>query len=125
MKYSDQNGVGDIKNAYMMVNTSISGAGGVYLYYNRPTGRLYLRDDANTSWGTGSLLGASGSTLTNSRCSIDCVNSLASPTGNDLNLTLKVIYKPGFTGLKNIYMYVDDSVGANSGWVARGTVTIN
>jgi len=123
--YTDANGVADIKNAYLMVNTAISGAGGAYLYYVRATGRLYLRDDANTTWGAGSVIGAGGTTLSNSQCTVDCLTSGATASGNNLTLTLKITFKPAFGGARNIYMYSDGNGGLSSGWVQKGTITVN
>ena len=123
-KYSDQNGVTDIKNAYMLVNTSNTSTGGAYVYYNRATGKLYLRDDANTSWGAGSVLGAGGTTLTNSHCTVACALSGASTSGNALTLTLKMTFTATFTGARNIYGFADDNHGGNFGWENKGNLNI-
>ena len=123
--YSDGNGATDIKSAFLLINNSVSSAGAVYIYYDRAANRLYLRDSANASWGAGSVVGAGGTTLTNTRCSVACATSGSAASGNNLTLTLKVTFNAAFAGAKNIYEYVTDNGGLTAGWAAKGTVTVN
>jgi hypothetical protein len=48
--FSDANGWQDIKDTYLLINSSTSGANCFYGYYKRSTNQLYLRNSANNTW---------------------------------------------------------------------------
>jgi hypothetical protein len=92
------------------------------IYYDRPTLRLFLLDDAGASWMGGVTVPNVG-VLENSQCSIQLTTTTVQgpPTGLILNLSLA--FKPAFAGTKTIFMYAAGS-SANSGWQTRGSWTV-
>jgi hypothetical protein len=121
--YSDANGSGDVSLAYLMVNATVNGANGIYAYYARSTGRLYLQNDAG-SGPVGNCLPGSATTLSNSQGTIDCAATTVTGLGNDLTIVWRVTPIGTFTGAKNVYLNVKDNAGAIPGWADRGDWTI-
>jgi hypothetical protein len=109
--YREPNGLGDLQQAYFLINTSISGYRGVYVYYVPAANMLYLRDDNDSSWGAGKPVGSSGY-LGNSQVSIDVVRATVTRTATDLTLTLPLTFTASFAGQKNVYLMGVDFSGA-------------
>jgi hypothetical protein len=119
--FLDPQGYAAISSVSMIVNSSLSGAGGCYILYYRGSNLLYLANDASTAWLAPITLGQSGSSQ-NSHCTVNAVSSSASGSGNNLTVNLALSFPPAFQGTRNIYMEVYD--GADSGWSQKGTWTI-
>jgi hypothetical protein len=113
--YEDTNGATDIGNAVVYW---ANGPTICYLNYSRPMNLLFLLNDAQTGFLTGTP-GAAG-TIQNSQCSIDTGGASASTAGNNLTLVLPVTFKNAYSGQKTVYMYVDNPLG-NSGWQNKGS----
>ena len=122
--YSDPDTWLNIQYVYFLINTSTSGLNCFYGYYNQNTNKLYLRNDANTSW-LGGYAPGSANTIENSYARINCASTLISGLNSTLQVSWSVSFKPAFLGTKNTYLYVKDDPGANSGWLQKGTWTIN
>jgi hypothetical protein len=114
---SDANGAADIAGAGAMINSSVSGSSACWFYYDRASNSLSLADDAGAAWKTLS----SGGTVGNSQCTIRNVS--ATPSGNSFTLKVGISFANGFTGTKNVYEYVQDKEGLNSGYQPVGTWT--
>ena len=124
LRYSDSNGAANLATAWVWFNPAItsSGASSCMAYYDRVGARLFLLNDAGTSWMAGTL-GTSG-TLQNSQCAVSLGSSSVTSSGNTLTLNLATTFKSPFTGTKNIYMYAADG-GLSSGWQARGSWAVS
>src|SRR5205085_1298737 len=48
--YQDPNGYGDVASVYLLVNASASAAGALYGWYDAVNNKLYLRNNANSTW---------------------------------------------------------------------------
>jgi hypothetical protein len=107
-----------------LINTSTGGRDCFYGYYNQNTNKLYLRNNANTSW-LGGFTPGSSNIIENSYARLDCSTTAISGNGNTLRIKWNVTFKPTFTGNENTYLYVEDDKDAYSGWVLRGNWTIN
>jgi hypothetical protein len=118
--FSDAKGQAAISTASIIINGSLSGLNGCYLYYSRPANALYLANDGGTSWIASKTVGVAG-TLQNSQCSVNLGASSVAGSGNNLTLNVSLTFSAGFAGTKNIYMEVYD--GVDSGWQAKGTWT--
>jgi uncharacterized repeat protein (TIGR01451 family) len=123
LQYSDTAGATTLSTAWVWFNASFaaSSANSCMVYYDRAPGIYYLLNDAGSQW----IQGAPWVTTTiqNSQCSVNLSNSSTVVNGNVLTLNLAMTFKPAYAGTKNIYMYVADSIGANSAWQNRGTWT--
>lgn len=119
--YRDLNGFGDLRKCYLLVNDSLTQTNAIFLWYDRSSNKLYLKNDANTSWGVGYTLGANV-TLSNSHCEVYVKDTTASGSGSDLTVIWSLKLKSSMTG-KNLYswMYVTDSKAAYDGWKKVGT----
>jgi hypothetical protein len=127
--YSDSAGINDYRGAMVKFGSTTADAGSCYIWVNPnaveapfPANSVWLVNDANTSWGSYSTLGAAA-TLSNSQCSVDLAHSSASSTSNTLTLTLAVTFPPAYAGPKNIYGMAESYAanGAVSGWLKLGT----
>ena len=59
--YSDADGYANLKHAYLLVNTTASGANGIYLLHDRTVNKLYLYNDAGTGYVGNCTPGVAGS----------------------------------------------------------------
>ncbi len=121
--YKDSNGYQDLRKCYLLINDTLSQANAVFLYYDMVSNKVYLKNDANTSWGTGYVM-TTAVTLSNSQCEVS-VGDMSALVGADLSsytLNYRIKLKPSMAG-KNLYswMYVTDSVGAFEGYKKVGT----
>ncbi len=124
LRYSDPLGSTYVKQAWVWFNDSLSSsaAGSCLAYYERPTNRLFLLNDAGTSW-TSAILG-SVITLENSQCAIATASASIQLAGNQLTLNLPVTFKSAFAGLTHTYLFASNLSGMNSGWQSRGDWTV-
>jgi len=122
-EYNDADGWTNIKTAYIHVNVSTDKINSFEAYYNRATNKLYLRNDANTSWGTGYSPGTTR-ILENSYVRMDCSQTSVSGSGRKMMIRWAVSFKDTFLGVKNIYLYVQDAGGSKAGWTKKGVCTI-
>jgi hypothetical protein len=121
--FSDPDGWQNIKEAYLLFNTSANGARCFYGYYNRSSNKLYLRNDNNTSW-LGGYSPASSYTIENSYTKLHCAQTSISGSGNTLTVSWSITFKSTFLGVKNAYLYVKDNSGLYDGFKQKGTWTI-
>jgi hypothetical protein len=81
-----------------------------------------VADDGGTLL-PGSVLMSSGST-SNSQCTVSWGSSAVVGNGNNLVLTLSIVFNTVFAGHKVIYMAAGDVAGNNSGWQPLGVWNI-
>ncbi len=119
--YRDLNGYADLRKCYMLVCDGFTQANAMLLLYDKATNKVYLKNDANSSWGIGYTVGTDV-TLSNSQCEVYVNDITATGAGNDLTVNWSFKLKPSMTG-KNLYswMYVTDSKAAFDGWKKMGT----
>ena len=118
--YSDSAKYTNLAECYMIINATLSKINGVYVTYNANTNLLYLRNDANTSWGTGYALG-SAKVLENSQCKLYCAETTKSGSGNNLTVNWKIEIKPSMAGkICKAWLYANDDEGMSSGWTLMG-----
>lgn len=121
--FRDADGATTLKSVSLLINSSTSGTGAVYLSYDRATNRLSLRNDADSSAVTG-VPGGSGS-LSNSQGSITLSGVSVSTTTTDLTLTVPVTFSDSFSGVKNLYLQAEDGSGARSTLSSFGTYGVS
>jgi hypothetical protein len=121
--YSDNDGVSDIANVYLLFNPTNSYVGSCGVTFNNSRSALALIQDSGTAWSAVMTVGVPG-TLQNSQCSINLGASSATRVGNNLTLNLAITFKPAFTGPKNIFMKAVDRGGRASNWLNTGNWTV-
>jgi hypothetical protein len=124
LQYSDTAGAASLSTAWIWINASLanSAANSCLIYYNRPADTLYLLNDGATQWYQVVL--SLGGALQNSRCSVNVGGATVSINGNAFTLKLPMTFYSAFSGSKNIYMWVSDAGGTNSGWQTKGAWTV-
>jgi len=113
----------NIQYVYFLINTSTSGSNCLYAYYNQNSNKLYLRNDANSSW-LGGYVPGSANLIENSYAKLDCAATTISGSGNTLTVNWSVSFKSTFASNKNAYLYVRDDANAYQGYVQKGTWNI-
>ena len=120
-QYSDSQGATSLKKVAVLVNTTASADFGCSVTYDPVAGLFHLANDASS---TGSItVTPGGGNGANSQCVLSGAGSSASLVGNNLTLTVALIFQPGFAGLKTVYLLADDFV-TNTGFLAKGTWTV-
>lgn len=123
--YTDADGVQDIRYPYFLVNVSTSSVNAFCAVYDQFTNKLYLRNDANTSWLGGIVVGTIA-VIENSYAKLDCRTTTILKSANQLTVKWRVIFKSTFIGTKNTYLFARDKSGLSSGsaWSNKGIWTI-
>ena len=115
---SSPDGAGNLTFMNMVFNTMGSPVNGCDLTYVAAGNQLsLLSDDHSTS--TSGQPGATG-TLSNSQCSVNLSATTVTAIGNTLTVAPTITFKSGFKAGIQIYMYVQDIPGMNSGWKTMG-----
>ncbi|MEJ5296751.1 MAG: hypothetical protein WHZ52_01795 [Armatimonadota bacterium] len=123
--YSDLDGTGTLANAYLLLNTSLSTAQGIYLAYNPVQNKLYVRNDAGTAWLGGVAPGAAG-TISNSSVRVYCAETTVSSTPEGLRVNWRVEPLNGLAGRScKAYLRAADASGLVGDWSERGALTIS
>ena len=120
--YSDPNGLADLTQAQLLINSSVNSAAACYVIYNTATNQLFLRNDAGTANLATAVTPGSAGSVANSQCTLFGTGSSVIPSGNTLTLNVNLTFAGTFTGSKRVYL---QAVGktSNSGWVQKGTWT--
>ncbi len=120
--FTDPNGWQDIQFGLFLINTTVNGAKSFYGYYHQNTNKLYLINDAGTSW-LGGFAPGSTNIIENSYAKLDCSKSTISGSGITLIVKWTVTFKEAFVGVaaKNTYLYVKDDSNVINTWAKKGT----
>ena len=118
--YRDVNGYQDIRRCYLLINRKFDQEDAVFLWYDKASNKVYLKDDTNTSWGIGYAPGTAV-TLSNTQCEVNVADISVAGAGNDLVVTWALTLLPAITNKPlSSWMYVTDSKGAIDGWKKVG-----
>lgn len=118
--YSDANGASDLRHAFLMLNLTVSGANSIYLYYDLPQNKLYMRNDANTAW-IGGYAPGSNTVIQNNRARLWCGEVLTSKVGNNFSIRWILSFFDSVQGQTlRPWLFVRDLSGATDGWDSFG-----
>jgi hypothetical protein len=119
--YIDPDSWQNIQYSYFLISTSATTlANCVYAYCDASTGKLYLRNDANTAW-LGGYIPGSSNTIENSSAQISCSATTVTGSSNTITIQWVVRFKAAFVGTKNVYLSVRDIAGAQAALSQKGT----
>jgi len=118
--YTDANGYKDLNTTRLLINRILDSHNAVYLYYNQNSNKLYLLNDAGTSW-LGGFAPGSSNIIENTYGKLDCSATTVTASGNTITVNWKIIFNGAFVGTKNCYLYATDDSVANSGMIKKGT----
>ncbi len=121
LSYADSEDAASITSARVRFGSSNVGPGTCTIWYDASTNGVQMLNDAGTAWQQGTL---GTGTLENAQCRLQSGSSSANLNGQQLTLSLSLVFKPAFSGVKNVYMLAANA-GTSTGWVLRGTWTPN
>ncbi len=122
-KYSDPDGADDLRNVYMLLNsTSITAADGVFLFYSENSNRVYLRNGANTAWLSGTP--GAAAKLENERVSLDLSKTAVGKIRKTLTLVTSLTFTDAFLGTKKVWLRALDDGGLVAPWAVVSRVTL-
>ncbi len=121
---ADVNGYSYINAANIVINKVLNWANSCTVWYDLPSNNLYLWNGGG--WDI-SPLGAGGTTLANSQCSLNGAASTMTGAGNTLTLNLALNFTPTtMTGVQNVYVWSNDKADASTGFqTSTTTITPN
>ena len=117
--FSDSQNAANLTGMGILFATSLTFTNACYLVVDRTAGTVGLVWDNGLGSDTRLLAGATA--LQNSQCVVG--TSTITPSGFSQILTFNIVFKAGFGGTRNIYMY-GASGAANTGWVQRGAYSV-
>jgi hypothetical protein len=103
----------------ILLNPAIDGRNACYVYYDRATNTFALVKDGGSE--TNSLPVGHPGVIENSQCSLDGAKSSVQVDANTAKVQVGLHFKPSFAGKKNIYAYIVDASGSNTGFVPGGS----
>ena len=124
-KYFDADGASSIARADLLVASTTSPTGGVFVRYEANTNKLYLRDSANTRW-LGGITPGTRTTVTNSGVTLNALGTQISGSGDTLTVRWALSYQPLLSGRTyNVYAQAQDAFALQSGWKRVGRLIVN
>lgn len=126
LRFSDANGVPDIGWGYFIINAQLNGNDSCFVHYSHWGHRaLWLLHDNNIDWVGPIIPGNASTSKSNSRCTIDAVNTRIVENGNNLDIDAAVSFpNPAFAGPTKVWMQVADFGSFSSPWVEVGAFEI-
>ncbi|PWU11897.1 MAG: hypothetical protein C5B51_01805, partial [Terriglobia bacterium] len=94
----------------------------LYTYSTTPN-TLQLANDAATGFSSPINVG-SGSTLSNSQCTVSATGASATVAGNSVTVNVPLSFSPNFAGAKTVYGLATDVFAQNSAWQTVGSWTV-
>ena len=124
--YRDAANNRNFSSAQILFRQDIDGRNACYIGYDRVHNLVYLVDDTGSKLLPKAIKPNTGTSdkVENAQCLIDATSTGITESGTDLTLTVYVQFKPAFAGPKIMYTGVQTVSGANSGWQALGTLTV-
>ncbi|MHB0999292.1 MAG: TolB family protein [Armatimonadota bacterium] len=118
--YSDPDGYEDIATCHSIVNPTLSEIKSIWLKYDQVNNKLYIRNDAGTTW-VGGITPGTAATIQNSQCSVYCGATTVERLGNDLTINWNITFKIAMAGKTcNAWLKVIDSKYLMSNWKSMG-----
>src|SRR6185312_6067905 len=116
---ADANGSNDLAGAGVVVNAGYNGANACWIYYNLNQATVSLAANDGSSWAT--VAQGSGSTISNSQCSVAGTDFGAYRSGNTATITVAVTFNPqNFAGTKSLYVTALDKENESSNYQNMG-----
>ncbi|MEZ5352265.1 MAG: chitobiase/beta-hexosaminidase C-terminal domain-containing protein [Bryobacteraceae bacterium] len=122
-------GASAITNSQFLINTDLNGNNACYIGYLASANQLFLVKDTGPGLDLHGPIAPDGGSgvMENSQCRVTSAGSSVTRTGTDLRMTVRVLFKPGFSGLKLLYAAAqnfDANPLENTGWLPLGLWTV-
>jgi hypothetical protein len=114
---SDASGAADIGSMNLLINSSLEGSTGCWIYFDHPHAQFTL-------YSSGNWMGpaSTGGTLSSSVCSVKLASS--SDSGNNATVSFAITFNAAFAGSRTIWAAAGDQAGNNSGYQPMGSFTV-
>jgi hypothetical protein len=113
LQVTDANGWTDIVSIQWRIGTACE------IRYTRASNTFQLLNDAGATY-QGSLTSGTNSTIANSQCQVNGINTIVAGSNSTLAVQLHVTLLPAYTGSKAVYVESSDGA-ASTGWQSVGT----
>ncbi|MFA4889365.1 MAG: SpvB/TcaC N-terminal domain-containing protein [Candidatus Omnitrophota bacterium] len=115
--FTHPNGWQHIKAAYFIISTNFEQKYCPYFYFDLKENKLYIRNDAGTSW-LGGYPSGNINRIENSYAQIDCYGTNFQGQGNTLTVNWRITFKKDFAAPwnNNLFLYAVDDSGVSSDW---------
>ena len=118
LRFRHPDGIRSLYYIHLLLNNPFGGRGACYLAYVQGRGVVQLASDDEVYWPSVPL--GSNQTLSNSQCSVSGAGSYAIESGTELLLQFSVTFKPGFAGLRKVWLHAVDRTGQDTRFVEKG-----
>src|SRR3569833_4699847 len=113
---SDTAGTADIGPIDLLINSTLYGSTGCWIYFNHP-GQFSLY--SNGQW---TAPASTGGTLSSSACSVHLASG--NDSANTSNVSFAITFDPSFDGAKTIWAAASDVAGNGAGYQQMGTYNV-
>src|ERR1017187_5298131 len=120
---SDAAGYADLASVELLFGASTNQPNSCDLKYDRTVNRLWILNDAGTSW-IGPGIPGSAAVFSNSQCSLNMAGAAVVASGSVLTVTFPLTFTSAFIGQKTVYLSEATVNGDTSGYLALGTWTV-
>jgi predicted nucleotidyltransferase len=121
--WSDSDGSGNLKQCYFHIGDSPTLAGNVTLLYNAVKNKLWLLNDAGTSW-TGGYAPGSANVMINGQANVYCENTEVMPALKKLQVRWAIKFKTTIAGSQKLGLKAKDIHKARAKGAWKGTCSI-
>jgi hypothetical protein len=122
---SDNGSAYEITGLNVLFNSSIDGRNACWLWYDARANYIWLANDDGLSWQ--GVAFSSSIILSNSQCAVGPGRRVRNPEsdGTELSLTIPILFRSSFSGIKNVYTRSSNFSGFESGYSQAGHYTVN
>jgi len=118
-EYSDPDLYSDLKWALISFTNTTQQEKRVVMYYRVQENKLYLYDYDIEEW-IGGFAPETAEIIDYKYATLDCLNTVVTKSGNDLDITWSITFKNAFEGLCNVYLRARDIVNNSTAITKRG-----
>ena len=122
LSFSDGSGYQEIAGVNLLINSTLQGTGGCWLYIQPGSKTVYLANDSGASWS--SAVAGSSAVLQNSQCSLAASKLSVTGAGTQLTVSVPLTFTSAFAGQKTTYTRVADQAGSTTSYQTEGTWTV-
>jgi hypothetical protein len=117
------NDTSPLNRLYLIINSTFAYGYSCFVQYVPTTNTLWLANDLASDW-QGSTAVGSGAMVSNRQCGINGAKASVAQNGNILTVNIPVTFSIFSPGVKNLYLYVENTANLNTGWQTFSSWTV-
>jgi hypothetical protein len=121
--YSDSDGFDNLAECFLLINDTLNPVDAAFVKYDANANLLYVKNDANTDWGTGAPPGADV-ILSNSQCMLYCAETTVEDGWAGMWISWRIEFLPTMAGTNGAWMLVYDDMRVRDGYDRMATFSI-